>query len=170
MTELQKPQRVYIDGIFDLFHRGHLESLRKGKEFRSNVELVVGVISDEDATKYKRKPVFNEEDRYELVRGCKYADEVILRAPLILTKEFVDRHKIDFVVHGFSDTKDALAQKKFYEQVADIFYEIPYYRHISTTDIINSIKESYQNLPSIGTASSTTPVSPTTDTATDTTS
>ena len=55
------PKRVFIDGVFDLFHRGHLESLRKAKEFFSGpVELIVGIISDQDATSYKRKPIYNE--------------------------------------------------------------------------------------------------------------
>lgn len=145
MTE-SKIKRVYIDGIFDMFHRGHVESFRKAKEFCNGpTQLIVGVISDEDATSYKRKPIYNEEDRYELVKSCKYVDEVILRAPLIMNKEFINRHKIDCVVHGFSDFKDAQKQKKFYEQVADIFYEIPYYKHASTTDIISSIIEQYPN-------------------------
>ena len=139
--EVNKPKRVYIDGIFDLFHRGHVESLRKSKEFFNGpVELVVGVISDEEATSYKRKPIYNEEDRYELVRAVKYVDEVILGAPLIMTKEFIDRHKIDCVVHGFSDIKDFDKQREFFKDVEHIFYQIPYYKNISTTAILNRIK------------------------------
>lgn len=31
--------RVYIDGIFDLFHYGHLESFRKCKELDSDIYI-----------------------------------------------------------------------------------------------------------------------------------
>lgn len=133
-------RRVYVDGIFDLFHRGHVESLRKAKEFFSGpVELIVGVISDADATSYKRKPIYNEEDRYMIIRAIRYVDEVIMGSPLIITKEFVEKHRIDCIVHGFSDTSDSNKQQSFFEQVNDIFYQIPYYKHISTTQIINDI-------------------------------
>lgn len=140
-----KVKRVYIDGIFDVFHRGHLESLRKAKEFYSGeVELIVGVISDEDATKYKRKPIFNEEDRYLIIRSIKYVDEVILGSPLILTSEFIKKHKIDSVVHGFSDMDDYNKQKEFYSDIETIFHRIPYYKHESTTMILNKIYSQFQ--------------------------
>ena len=137
------PRRVYVDGIFDLFHRGHVESLRKAKEFFSGpVELIVGVMSDADATSYKRNPIYNEEDRYMIVRSIRYVDEVIMGAPLIMTKEFVKRHRIDCIVHGFSDPRDFDKQKEFFKEVEDIFYQIPYYKHQSTTEILYKIRNS----------------------------
>lgn len=141
-----KTKRVYVDGIFDLFHRGHIESLRKAKEFYSGpVELIVGVVSDEDATLYKRRPIYNEEDRYMIVRSIRYVDEVIMGSPLTMTKEFVEKHKIDCIVHGFSDVHDYNKQLIYFEQVGDIFHQIPYYKHISTTEIINKIINSQKD-------------------------
>lgn len=57
---------IYIDGVFDLFHRVHLESLIKAKnclDEPENTYLLVGVVGDEEATGYKRKPIISEEDR-----------------------------------------------------------------------------------------------------------
>ena len=75
-------KRVYIDGIFDLFHRGHLESFYKTKNIfgdkeSNTVEVIVGVISDKDAEKYKRLPIINEVDRCEIVKNIRIVDEVI---------------------------------------------------------------------------------------------
>lgn len=137
-------KRVYIDGIYDIYHRGHLESLKTAKKlFKGNVILIVGVISDKDATSYKREPIYNEEDRYEIIRGCRYVDEVIEGSPLIITKKFVKKHKIDYVVHGFSDSKDSENQKEFFKEISDIFIEIEYYKKTSTTGIIKKIQENF---------------------------
>ena len=132
--------RIYIDGIFDLFHRGHVDILRKAKEFRKNTQLIVGIISDEDATSYKRIPVYNQDDRYTIISSIKYVDEVIFNSPLTLTKDFIQKHKIDIVLHSFADQKDLEKQKEFYEEIKDIFYVIPYNPNISTTNIIHKLK------------------------------
>lgn len=136
-----KPVRIYIDGIFDLFHRGHIDVLRKAKEFRKNSTLIVGIISDNDATEYKRKPIYNEEDRYLLVSSIKYVDEVVFGSPLILTKEFVKKHNIDIILHSFSNISDFEKQKTFTSEFEDIFYIIPYNSCISTSDLIKKIKD-----------------------------
>ena len=55
---------VYIDGVFDLFHYGHIESFKKCKKLSNCVYLIVGIINDTDATNYKRKPIYCEKNRY----------------------------------------------------------------------------------------------------------
>ena len=109
--------RIYIDGVFDVFHIGHIDCFRKAKNFRKNATLIVGIISDQDAKNYKREPIYKENDRYTIVNSLRIVDEVIYPAPLVMTKEFVTRHNIDIVLHGFSDISDYKKQEKFYEQV-----------------------------------------------------
>jgi len=135
--------RVYIDGVFDLFHRGHLEALKKTKYIENDVELVVGVISDKDTESYKRIPIICEKDRVEIIKSIRYVDEVIFPAPLILKKEFLKNNNIHYVVHGFSDENDRLKQRKFYKELIEIgkFKEIKYYDKCSTTEIISKIIE-----------------------------
>ena len=140
-------KRVYIDGVFDLFHRGHLESLIKSKNVYNDPEntiLIVGVVSDKDCQSYKRLPIINEEDRVELVKNIKTVDEVIFPCPLIVTMDFIKQHNIDLVVHGFSNDSDREKQKPFFENIKSHFKEIEYYSKISTTDIIKSINENYK--------------------------
>jgi len=38
-------------------------------------------------------------DRCENVRHCKWADEVVPEAPWMITPEFLEKHKIDYVAH-----------------------------------------------------------------------
>ncbi|MDD4931397.1 MAG: adenylyltransferase/cytidyltransferase family protein [Candidatus Colwellbacteria bacterium] len=134
--------RIYVDGIFDLFHRGHLESIKKCRSLSDNVFLMVGVISDSDATSYKRKPIYSEEDRCCIISSIKGVDELIFPAPLIVTNEFLQKHNIDLIVHGFSSPEDEKKQEGFYRDIKDKFKVIPYYDGQSTSSIIRYIKNS----------------------------
>lgn len=138
-------KRVYIDGIFDLFHRGHLESLRKAKNIDEDTYLIVGVISDDVSKDYKRLPVINYDDRLEIIKSINIVDEVIKDPPLVITKEFVETNRIDIVVHGFANEEDWEKQKEFFKFLIDVgkFKKISYYQDTSTTDIIRRIKSSY---------------------------
>lgn len=137
--------KIYIDGIFDLFHRGHLESLKQAKNINDNVFLSVGVISDKVATSYKREPIICENDRIEIIKSIKYVDEVIINPPLQITEQFIKENNIDIVVHGFYDEKDWEKQQSFFLWLIENnkFKRINYYNKISTTDIINKIKITY---------------------------
>jgi len=135
---------VYIDGVFDLFHRGHLESLIKSKNVYNDPEntfLIVGVVSDKDCQSYKRLPIINEDDRLEIVKNIKLVDNVIFPCPLIVTMDFIKEYNIDLVVHGFCNDADREKQKPFFENIKTHFKEIDYYSKISTTNIIKNILE-----------------------------
>ena len=99
-----------MDGVFDLFHRGHLEAIRKAKNIRPDVHLIIGLCGDYEVTDYKRKPFFSEDDRYQILTSIKEVDQIVFPGPLIITKEFVDKYKIDIIVHGFADTSDLTKQ------------------------------------------------------------
>ena len=136
---------IYTDGIFDLFHRGHLEFLNNIKKKINNSTLVVGIINDNDATNYKRKPIYSEEDRYVIIENLKCVDKIIKDAPLIMNEDFINKNNIDLIVHGFSDKKDIHKQSDFFKIPIQLnkFEPMPYYELISTTNIINKIKKYY---------------------------
>nr|KAG5687384.1 hypothetical protein BaRGS_019888 [Batillaria attramentaria] len=49
----------------------------RGKQFGD--QLVVGVHSDEEIAKHKGPPVYNEQERYKMVRAIKWVDQVVNR-------------------------------------------------------------------------------------------
>ena len=134
-----------MDGVFDLFHRGHLEAIKKvRKEAGIDGTVVIGIVSDQDANSYKRWPIISETDRVEIISNIKDVDEVIFPCPMSVTKEFIEKQQIDLVVHGFADNNDFNKQKEFFKEIIDLgkFKVQEYYNGSSTTEIINKIKNS----------------------------
>ena len=81
--------RVWCDGCYDMVHFGHANSLRQAKAMGDY--LVVGVHTDEEISRHKGPPVFNEEERHRMVRAIKWVDEVVEAAPYVTTLETLDR-------------------------------------------------------------------------------
>ncbi|PIK52201.1 putative choline-phosphate cytidylyltransferase A isoform X2 [Apostichopus japonicus] len=140
----ERPVRVYADGIFDLFHAGHARALMQAKNIFPNVYLLVGVCSDELTHKSKGNTVLTEWERYEALRHCRYVDEVVRDAPWVVTPEFLERHKIDFVAHddapyGSSGTDDIYKDIK----AAGKFVATQRTKDISTSDIIARLVKNY---------------------------
>jgi len=65
----KKYAAVYVIGVFDLFHIGHVELLKRAKSIGN--KLIVVVNGDEMVSSYKRKPIYDEKDRLAIVSSCK---------------------------------------------------------------------------------------------------
>jgi len=74
----RKPYRVgLLMGVFDLFHIGHLNLIRRAKE--ECEFLRVGVLSDELVRQYKHHdPTIPLEQRAEILASIRYVDEVVV--------------------------------------------------------------------------------------------
>ncbi|XP_046553745.1 ethanolamine-phosphate cytidylyltransferase-like isoform X2 [Haliotis rubra] len=131
----QKQTIVWMDGCFDMVHFGHANALRQGKQFGD--VLKVGVHSDEEIAKHKGPPVFHEQERYKIVRGIKWVDEVIENAPYVTTLETLSEYDCDFCVHGDDITTTADGDDT-YQLVKDAkkYKECKRTEGVSTTDLV----------------------------------
>jgi glycerol-3-phosphate cytidylyltransferase len=131
--------RVYADMVADLFHHGHAEFLRQARALGD--VLVVGIHSDEVVESYKRAPLMTMDERIRVVEACRYVDEVIPDAPLAVTKDWIERHRLDLVVHG--DDIDGEETARMYETPAamGILRTVPYTAGISTSELLRRLAQ-----------------------------
>uniref|UniRef100_A0A7I4AEI1 choline-phosphate cytidylyltransferase n=1 Tax=Physcomitrium patens TaxID=3218 RepID=A0A7I4AEI1_PHYPA len=124
----------------------YLDSLSYRAPRFPNTYLLVGCCSDALTHKYKGKTVMYEAERYESLRHCKWVDEVIPDAPWVITQEFLDKHRIDYVAHDALPYADATGSgKDVYEFVkkAGRFRETNRTDGVSTSDLIMRIIKDY---------------------------
>lgn len=91
--------RVYADGVFDMYHIGHARVLEQAKKLFPHTYLIVGVSGDKETIEKKGKIVQNEVERTEILKHCKWVDEVICPCPWIVTIDFLRKHNIHYVAH-----------------------------------------------------------------------
>lgn len=130
----------YTTGVFDMFHMGHLNILRRAKEKCDY--LIVGVSTDEVVEGYKHhKPVIPYEQRAAIVEAIKYVDEVVPQTTMDKT-EFLKQRHFDVMFHG-DEWKGTELYNKYEEEFAKLGARIEYLSHtegISSTmlrEIIN---------------------------------
>lgn len=130
---------VYVDMCADLFHYGHVRLLKSASDIavRKNLNLVVGIHSDDVIESYKRSPIMTMNERIEVVSSCRYVYTVIPDAPLHITSAFMERNCVELVIHAHSKDDDERYRQMYAGDVAlGKFLRLEYTDTISTTDII----------------------------------
>lgn len=125
-----KPQLKigYLSGTFDLFHIGHLNLLRRAKQYCDY--LVVGV--HKDASHKGKEAFISYEERVEIVKSIKYVDKVIPSE-----KEDCDVYlkgivKYDYLFVG-SDYKGTERFNRYEQIFADTGVKIVYFPYTQGT-------------------------------------
>lgn len=139
-----RPVRVYADGVFDLFHLGHMRQLEQAKKALPNVTLICGIPSDEETHRRKGLTVLTDKQRLDTLVHCKWVDEVIPDAPWCVTPDFLELHKIDYVAHDdlpYASGNDDDIYRPIKE--AGMFLTTQRTEGISTSDIITKIIRDY---------------------------
>lgn len=131
-------KKVITYGTFDLFHRGHVELLRRAKALGDY--LVVVVSSDEFNAIKGKKAHYSFEDRKAIVEAIRYVDEVLPEYTWEQKIDDVKNNDIDVFVMG----DDWTGKFDFLKEYCEVVY-LPRTDGISSTQIKEELRGDSQN-------------------------
>lgn len=138
---MEKVRIGYLGGVWDLFHIGHLNYIKKAKEMCDY--LIVDVTPDELVFRQKQKySVIGEKDRLEVVRAIKYVDRAELSDD---GRDIGALEKYGYNVLFLSEDHRGKEyynnlEKEMMRRGVEVIY-IPYTQGISSTQIKKDVKK-----------------------------
>jgi len=141
--------RVYVDGVWDMFHYGHVKLFEYVKTHmktaNNNVYLIVGVTGDADTAARKGLTVQTHAQRCEMVGQCKWVDAIVPDCPWVVDAAFIGTHDLRWVVHDGAPYQSE-GQEDVYAYVKSIgrFQHVSRTSGVSTTDLISKILSNYE--------------------------
>ena len=133
---------VYVGMVGDFLHHGHINII---EEARKLGEVTIGILTDEAAASYKRKPIFTFEQRKKIIENIKGVTSVIPQNSLNYIPN-LKKIKPNYVVHG-DDWKSGVQKNErekiinYLKEINGTLIEIPYTPGISSTSIIQRLNE-----------------------------
>ena len=134
---MKKYKVGYTTGVYDLFHIGHLNLLRRAKAQCDY--LIVGVTVDELVAYKHKQAVIPFEERIEIVQAIQYVDKAVPQTSMDKMAAW-EEHRFDvmFVGDDWKGTEKWNAYEKAFKEVGvDIVY-FPYTKSTSST-LLNEV-------------------------------
>lgn len=130
----------YTTGVFDMFHVGHLNIIKKSKKLCE--QLIVGVSTDSLSEYKNKKPIIKFSDRIEIIESIKYVDKAVPQENMNKFNAW-EKLKFDAIFVG-SDWKGTKKwddiEKKFLDVGVDVVY-FDYTNNISSSKLRNHINK-----------------------------
>ena len=141
--ERKKYHVGYVAGVFDLFHMGHLNLLRRAKEQCDY--LIAGVVTDEGVRKNKGGDSFiSFQERLAIVQACRYVDEAVgIPLEFCDTKDAYLKFQFDVQFSGsdYADNPAWLEKRDFLRKRGAELVFFPYTESTSSTKIKSLIEK-----------------------------
>lgn len=136
---MKKYKVGYTTGVFDMFHIGHLNILKRAKEQCDY--LIVGVSTDELVREYKNKtPIIPYIERKMIVESIRYVDQVVPQTSMDKMVAWSIYH-FDVVFHG-DDWKGSNMYDEIERKLMEVGCEMVFLPHtdgISSTILTNAL-------------------------------
>ena len=126
---MKKYKVGYTTGVYDLFHIGHLNLLKRAKEHCDY--LIVGVTVDELVSYKGKQAVIPYEERSAIVEAIKYVDMVVPQTSMDKLGAW-EKYHFDVMFVG-DDWKGSPAWNKYEEQFKEKGVDIVYFPYTKST-------------------------------------
>jgi D-beta-D-heptose 7-phosphate kinase/D-beta-D-heptose 1-phosphate adenosyltransferase len=143
----RKSKRIaFTNGCFDLLHIGHIKYLQFAKA-QADI-LIVGVNTDESVRRIKGppRPILDQTHRGQILSAIQWIDYIVFfgeDTPI----ELMRLVKPDVIIKGDQYTRDQVVGADFVESYGGEVRLAPMVNGISTTDIVNKIRDLYRDTP-----------------------
>ncbi|HAE79404.1 adenylyltransferase/cytidyltransferase family protein [Morganella morganii] len=121
-------------GTFDLFHVGHVRILKRLKQL--GTRLIVGISTDEFNSIKGKKSFFSYLERAEIVKSCKYVDDIFPENNWTQKRSDIIKYKADILGMG----NDWLGKFDDLNDICNVIY-LDRTDDISSTDIKNKLSK-----------------------------
>ncbi|QSX09602.1 adenylyltransferase/cytidyltransferase family protein [Alkalibacter rhizosphaerae] len=126
---MKKYKVGYTTGVFDMFHIGHLNILKKAKERCDH--LIVGVTTDELVSYKNTKAIIPQQERLAIIESIKYVDQVVLQETMDKMDAW-NKYHFDAMFVG-SDWQGTDKWNAFEQQFGAIGVDIVYFPYTDGT-------------------------------------
>ncbi len=130
-------RKVFINGCFDILHRGHIELFKKAYSMGDFVMVAIDSDSRVRSMKGETRPVNNQEDRKFLLESIRFINEVCIFDSSEELENEIKFYKPDIMIVG-SDYKNKNVIGSQYAKELHFFERINEY---STTKTIKNIND-----------------------------
>lgn len=126
---MKKYKVGYTTGVYDMFHIGHLNILKRAKE--QCEYLIVGVTTDGLVSYKNKRAIIPHKERMEIVESIKYVDKVVPQENMNKMEAW-EKYKFDVMFVG-SDWKGTKKWNEFERQFGAIGVDIVYFPYTKGT-------------------------------------
>ena len=141
---MKKYKIGYTTGVFDMFHIGHLNILKRSKEQCDY--LIVGVSTDEVVKSYKNKtPIIPFEERIAIVSELKCVNLAVPQTSMNKMEAW-EKYHFDALFHG-SDWKGSNMYNKLIEEFSAVGVDVvflPHTENVSSTLLSEVLHKLYR--------------------------
>ena len=135
-----KNKIVYVPLAVDLLHSAHIAILKKAKTYG---KVIVGLMTDKAISEYKKLPILDYNERFEILSGIKFIDKIVEQKNWDYS-ENIKKYKPDYFIHG-DDWKTGIQKNQRKKVILSLkknkgkLIEVPFTKNISSSEIKNKI-------------------------------
>jgi rfaE bifunctional protein nucleotidyltransferase chain/domain len=127
--------KIFVNGTFDIVHRGHLEMLEYAKSLGNYLLVAIDADQRVKSLKGQNRPINNQEDRKYLLQNLRWVNEVRIFHSSDELENIIKNYDPDFMVKGSDYQGKPIIGEQYCKQIK--FYKLV--NGYSTTKTIQNI-------------------------------